>query len=1055
MKRLLLLCLFLATLQTRCPLLAQPNGSGVGFNSIHPDWLYGLRYGLDQGRDLLDLQKEHLFDVTAYPYLAAGNGVTDDTAAIQAAIDAAIAAGGGVVVVPSTDAYYLLDGDIDLDGAVNLVVQGLGNPRLHRSGDDEAAAAFIIDDGTGSKIVFAGLRLTSTAVYHQSAAKNAIKLVGASASDISDVTIRDCQFDGWHKGIYGANMERLIVDGCTFANLVQIDTNTNGYGVLIERVYDVKIVHNSFSGTVMRHAVYTNTNTRELLIQGNEFIGNTDAAYLPTGYEMRIKILNCDSCVIDDNVFHDGMTPIIVDGTGDSIAVTGNICDGTEGLIWVVANNTTRSILVAYNIVNADGVDAQAQYTGARGALRFQATASGSHVTVHDNIILSDDMAILADPEMTLSVVGNQLVYTGSSAPYGWALRSMTATAQITFGANTIRGYGYAMRNGVQTASGNTLVSCTGLSSNPASGSVLRGNYPDAQNVFNASISVKNGTTSAGYIDFYEDGDDGTSKVRLIGPALAGDVTLTLPATAGTNGYFLKTNGSGVLDWAAIAGGGDMLASTYDQDTNGDIDVAAGGTDKSSWTQYAIPYLSGATAFGEIGIGTAGQYLKVAAGATGYEWGTPTAGAAGSDTHVQFNDGGSALGGDAGMTYVKATDILTLTGGVSTPKLTNLTSNGFVKTGSGDGTLSVDTATYLTAESDPAVGTHESTYDHTLIATALQSETDPTALLTAGTDNVKDTHIDFGSGAGQVNADDLGDGATNAIPTLTQESHWDTAYGWGDHAGAGYLTAEVDGSTTNEIEVVDEAFSAANFNGHTTEAVSQDDFYDLWHGIDTDDDGDIDAIDATVWATKQAADADLDDLADGSLSASKVAGVADADYGDVTVSGGVWAVEDDSHSHSGYQATVTEGSLANSVILSEDIKDGEVAVADLAAAAKTACVNFVIDGGGSAIATGIKGDFVIPFACTITGIAVLGDQSGSIVIDLWQGTIAEQIAGTIVDADSITASDPPTVSSAIGVDDDTLTDWDATVNALQVIRVNVDSCTTMTRCTLVLKLSKT
>jgi len=50
--------------------------------------------------------------------------------------------------------------------------------------------------------------------------------------------------------------------------------------------------------------------------------------------------------------------------------------------------------------------------------------------------------------------------------------------------------------------------------------------------------------------------------------------------------------------------------------------------------------------------------------------------------------------------------------------------------------------------------------------------------------------------------------------------------------------------------IVDEAFSAANFNGGTTSGVSQDDFYDLWHGIDTNDDGDIDALDATVWATK-------------------------------------------------------------------------------------------------------------------------------------------------------------------------------------------------------------
>lgn len=129
-----------------------------------------------------------------------------------------------------------------------------------------------------------------------------------------------------------------------------------------------------------------------------------------------------------------------------------------------------------------------------------------------------------------------------------------------------------------------------------------------------------------------------------------------------------------------------------------------------------------------------------------------------------------------------------------------------------------------------------------------------------------------------------------------------------------YLTAEVDGSTTNEIEVVDETFNATNFNGGTASAVSQDDFYDLWHGIDTDDDGDIDAIDATVWATKQAADATLTDIADGTIAENLVntdnpwadnevsdtltaSVVSDADKGDVTIASGVWAVEDDSHAH--------------------------------------------------------------------------------------------------------------------------------------------------------------
>jgi hypothetical protein len=59
------------------------------------------------------------------------------------------------------------------------------------------------------------------------------------------------------------------------------------------------------------------------------------------------------------------------------------------------------------------------------------------------------------------------------------------------------------------------------------------------------------------------------------------------------------------------------------------------------------------------------------------------------------------------------------------------------------------------------------------------------------------------------------------------------------------LSAEVDGSTTNEIEVVDEAYSAANFNAGTTTAVSQDDLYDLIHAGDADDDGKPDILDTT------------------------------------------------------------------------------------------------------------------------------------------------------------------------------------------------------------------
>ena len=52
--------------------------------------------------------------------------------------------------------------------------------------------------------------------------------------------------------------------------------------------------------------------------------------------------------------------------------------------------------------------------------------------------------------------------------------------------------------------------------------------------VVNAGLQLKNGATSAGFLEFFEDSDNGTNKVTLIGPTSTADVTVTLPNSAGT-----------------------------------------------------------------------------------------------------------------------------------------------------------------------------------------------------------------------------------------------------------------------------------------------------------------------------------------------------------------------------------------------------------------------------------------------------------------------------------------------------------------------------------------
>ena len=121
-------------------------------------------------------------------------------------------------------------------------------------------------------------------------------------------------------------------------------------------------------------------------------------------------------------------------------------------------------------------------------------------------------------------------------------------------------------------------------------------------------------------------------------------------------------------------------------------------------------------------------------------------------------------------------------------------------------------------------------------------------------------------------------------------------------------------------------------------------------------------------------------------------------------------------------------------------------------AARTGVIEFIIDGGGAAITTGVKGYLEIPFGCTIQAVTLLADQSGSIVVDIWKDTYANYPP---VVGDSITASAKPTISTATKSQNTTLTGWTTSITAGDVLGFNVDSITTCTRVTLSLKVSIT
>jgi len=123
--------------------------------------------------------------------------------------------------------------------------------------------------------------------------------------------------------------------------------------------------------------------------------------------------------------------------------------------------------------------------------------------------------------------------------------------------------------------------------------------------------------------------------------------------------------------------------------------------------------------------------------------------------------------------------------------------------------------------------------------------------------------------------------------------------------------------------------------------------------------------------------------------------------------------------------------------------------------ALTSGIEFVIDGGGSALTTSTcsftSGQLCVlevPFACTITAARLFADQTGSVVIEIAKTTYSSYAPGTHpVSGDKITSSTPPTISSAAKAQDTTLTSWTTSVSAGDVLGFSVTSATTITRVT--------
>ena len=154
---------------------------------------------------------------------------------------------------------------------------------------------------------------------------------------------------------------------------------------------------------------------------------------------------------------------------------------------------------------------------------------NGSDVTLPDDLILGSDAAILkfgADSDVTLTHVAD----TGLLLNSTMALQFNDASQFINAPSATILDINATDEIELNA----TLIDINGNLEISGTTAQVGVSTSTAKDIFNAGLSIKNGATSAGFLEIFEDSDNGTNKVTLIGPAATADVTLTLPSATDT-----------------------------------------------------------------------------------------------------------------------------------------------------------------------------------------------------------------------------------------------------------------------------------------------------------------------------------------------------------------------------------------------------------------------------------------------------------------------------------------------------------------------------------------
>ena len=371
-------------------------------------------------------------------YGAVGNGVTDDAAAIRAAITAAGDAGGGEVIIP-TGTYIMLT---RIDMRSNVTVRGLGRAVLKATVDSRFTSAGTVRDGyffqcnvnvtrsalvglafdaaaINGGIVFIdrGISITVSKCTHVSTGGQVSSIRGVMINNGNDIEVSDCVIEKTQYGvfvygggdnirilrnkIFGTGSENIrIADDYLWASNIIVDGNhLDGAG------HSGSLVHiGAPSGDNMLTDFY-----RNVRVTNNIAIGSFTSKLTAGGNNDILSLRGMKNAVVAGNRVEGGGDLGLVIEVCEDVTVTGNVVRLNEISGLVVHKSKRVSVTGNTCIDNATMTGATSPLTAIGAGIRIMAAST--------DITVSGNTCTDTRPAGSKTQYYGVGVYTGSGLP--------------------------------------------------------------------------------------------------------------------------------------------------------------------------------------------------------------------------------------------------------------------------------------------------------------------------------------------------------------------------------------------------------------------------------------------------------------------------------------------------------------------------------------------------------------------------------------------------------------------------------------------------------------